>query len=112
MANRPTSRRNRYVSDAFASGGRPSQASPSSAPPRRAASASGEMRPGGGRRRFGAGERSGPDTSGRRGVGPVDVGVRFVIGSIDVDRWCFVTGGLGGLLDRIPVDVVHVLVEV
>ena len=59
MTNRPTSRRNRYRSDAFASGGRPSQARPSTAPPRRAASASGEMRPGGGRRRLAAGGRSG-----------------------------------------------------
>src|SRR6186997_2123561 len=101
MANRPMSRRNRYISDAFASGGRPSQASPSTAPPRRTASASGEIRPGGGRRRFAAGGRSGPDMSGRGWAGPVDVGVGFVIGSIDADTSCFVTGGFGGVLDRV-----------
>src|SRR6187401_560774 len=106
MANRPTSRRNRYVSDAFASGGRPSQASPSRAPPCRAASASGEMRPGGGRRRFAAGGPSGPDTSGPGRVGPVGGSVGFVvsvvfevvIGSFDADVWCFVTAGGSGVL--------------
>src|SRR6476619_6250265 len=112
MANRPTSRRDRYVRDAFASGGLPSQASPSTAPPRRAASASGEMRPGGGRRRFTAGGRSGPDMSGPGWIGPVDVVVGFVvIDVIDVDTRGFVTGRFG-VLDRVVVHVVHVLVEV
>src|SRR4029079_14603520 len=75
-------------------------------------SASGEIRPGGGRRGFAAGGRSGPDMSGRGWVGPGDGGVGFVIGSIDVDARCFVTDGFGGVLDRVLLHVVHVLVEV
>src|SRR6478672_6508541 len=60
MRKRPTRRSSRYRIDAFASGGRPSQARPSTAPPRPAASASGETRPGGGRRRPLSGDGSGP----------------------------------------------------
>src|SRR6476620_2045688 len=113
MTSRPISRRDRYVSDAFASGGRPSHASPSMAPPCRLASASGEMRPGGGRRRFAAGGRSGPDTSGPVWIGPVDGGVGSVIRSLDLHTGCFVTSGFGGpgVLDRVVLHVVHVLVE-
>ena len=52
MTNRATSRRSRYRSDAFASGGRPSQREALDRRRRAAAAiASGEMRPGGGRRR-------------------------------------------------------------
>src|SRR5439155_13709090 len=75
---RARSRTRRYRIDALASGVGPSQARPSTAPPRASASACGESRPGGGRWR--RGREAGSDSvamSGRRSTGGVVTAVPF-----------------------------------
>src|SRR6188472_2607945 len=114
MTNRATSRRNRYSSDALASGGRPSQTRPSTAPPRCAARASGEMRPGGVRPRFDPRGASGAVMSGRSRA------ALFVFVGVDVGGWRRVAVGRDDgsrvlrhvLLDVFPFVLVTVVLVV